>query len=169
MESEPCSICLNDVINPAKPQGCCHIFCRWCLEKWSEQKDYCPMCRQPFSFYECGWHKQSGEYEMLKRVENERVRAERRWQRVVRLMTQERNPEGINFSSDFDVPSQQTGFEVRTRRITQPPTIWETESQIGPERTHEGSSHQHHVQRQVQNDPNESDPYRQVQITVELG
>ena len=67
MESvEICAICLTAKTNHAKPQNCTHSFCLGCLERWNQQRDYCPLCRQPFTYIECHFNVLSNAYEVLK-------------------------------------------------------------------------------------------------------
>ena len=41
-----CSICIDKVKFPY-PLVCKHSFCGSCLDKWKENHDSCPLCRQP--------------------------------------------------------------------------------------------------------------------------
>lgn len=43
-----CPICLRLVWNPVHPKSCKHVFCKDCLNIWSETKLVCPICRAPF-------------------------------------------------------------------------------------------------------------------------
>lgn len=52
--SEPCSICMEAVEQPAKLSGCTHIFCKDCILEWSKRENSCPNCRAPFKHIKCG-------------------------------------------------------------------------------------------------------------------
>lgn len=44
-----CVICLTSIKNGHKrcfPENCSHIFHFDCLQKWSQQKNTCPLCKQ---------------------------------------------------------------------------------------------------------------------------
>jgi len=41
-----CPICIDKAKNPY-PLVCDHSFCGSCLDKWKENHDNCPLCRQP--------------------------------------------------------------------------------------------------------------------------
>lgn len=43
-----CSICLNEIDNPAFADGCLHKFCYQCLVEWSKRSNQCPVCRTLF-------------------------------------------------------------------------------------------------------------------------
>lgn len=43
-----CSICLNQVNDLAKADGCLHGFCKECIVQWSRRSTKCPMCRSEF-------------------------------------------------------------------------------------------------------------------------
>ena len=40
-----CPICLGFIIKPVIINKCSHIFCKFCLEMWSQKKENCPLCR----------------------------------------------------------------------------------------------------------------------------
>ena len=46
-----CPICLGNVMTQVRPDRCRHIFCLYCLLKWSESSSLCPCCKQEFSTY----------------------------------------------------------------------------------------------------------------------
>ena len=52
--SEPCSICMEAVEQPAKLSGCTHVFCKACILEWSKRENSCPNCRAPFKHIKCG-------------------------------------------------------------------------------------------------------------------
>ena len=43
-----CPICLQRSKKSTKPSNCKHIFCNFCIKKWSEISNKCPICRQEF-------------------------------------------------------------------------------------------------------------------------
>ena len=43
-----CSICLGEIIKPTT-LDCGHIFCRTCIQLWSQRSLECPYCRQCMS------------------------------------------------------------------------------------------------------------------------
>lgn len=45
----PCSICLGEISNAARTDGCFHTFCFDCIQQWAATKAVCPLCRQPFN------------------------------------------------------------------------------------------------------------------------
>ena len=44
-----CPIYLKAIKIPSKPDNCMHLFCRKCLEKWSNLRKQCPLCRKKFT------------------------------------------------------------------------------------------------------------------------
>ncbi|CAG9464128.1 unnamed protein product [Pedinophyceae sp. YPF-701] len=44
-----CTICLEPPVEPAKPNGCQHVFCFKCLHAWSEITNVCPLCKCEFT------------------------------------------------------------------------------------------------------------------------
>ena len=44
-----CSICYNEVTDPATPNICTHTFCYQCILKWSRNNNVCPFCRIKFN------------------------------------------------------------------------------------------------------------------------
>ena len=62
-----CPICLCSVeeSNLSVLQWCMHSFCVECIEKWSKQERFCPLCKQTFH----GWYyniRRSGEFDVKK-------------------------------------------------------------------------------------------------------
>lgn len=62
-----CPICLCSVeeANLSVLQWCMHSFCVECIEKWSKQERFCPLCKQTFH----GWYyniRRSGECDVKK-------------------------------------------------------------------------------------------------------
>ena len=49
-----CAICYDETEGetPATIDGCQHKFCFQCIDKWSETKRECPLCRKPFTSIE---------------------------------------------------------------------------------------------------------------------
>ncbi len=45
-----CPICLKNIKIPSKPDNCNHLFCKKCLEKWSNLRKQCPLCRERFTY-----------------------------------------------------------------------------------------------------------------------
>lgn len=43
-----CAICLETIEDKGVANSCFHSFCFLCLQKWSEIKAECPLCKQPF-------------------------------------------------------------------------------------------------------------------------
>ncbi|KAL4135572.1 hypothetical protein QTP88_007172 [Uroleucon formosanum] len=43
-EDYQCCICLEVFIRPSL-LNCSHMFCEWCIDKWLEKYNYCPICR----------------------------------------------------------------------------------------------------------------------------
>lgn len=44
-----CSICLSDIENKCRSNGCGHEFCLQCLLQWTQTRIDCPVCRQTFT------------------------------------------------------------------------------------------------------------------------
>ena len=44
-----CPICLQRTKFSTKPSNCEHIFCNYCIKKWSRQSNKCPICRKLFT------------------------------------------------------------------------------------------------------------------------
>ena len=44
-----CPICLKAIKIPSKPDNCKHLFSKICLEKWSNLRKQCPLCRVRFT------------------------------------------------------------------------------------------------------------------------
>ena len=44
-----CPICFARVTLARRPDGCFHVFCIDCIQKWSKQSKKCPCCRKTFS------------------------------------------------------------------------------------------------------------------------
>ncbi|ABI35753.1 hypothetical protein [Ectropis obliqua nucleopolyhedrovirus] len=46
--NDTCCVCLNNFVQNQSVSTlykCKHTFCRTCLDKWLENREYCPMCR----------------------------------------------------------------------------------------------------------------------------
>ena len=43
-----CPICLGRVKNAMKPNCCIHVFCGYCIRKWKQSSNRCPICRKNF-------------------------------------------------------------------------------------------------------------------------
>jgi len=50
-EQEPCCICLTPPlpVDLASVNGCDHVYCFDCIEKWGERENSCPLCKQRFT------------------------------------------------------------------------------------------------------------------------
>jgi len=50
-QQEQCCICLTTPCpcDKASVNGCDHVFCFECIEKWSERENTCPLCKQRFT------------------------------------------------------------------------------------------------------------------------
>jgi len=50
-EQEACCICLTPPLpgDVASVNGCDHVFCFDCIEKWAERENTCPLCKQRFT------------------------------------------------------------------------------------------------------------------------
>ena len=43
-----CMICLDKINNPSKVNTCGHIFCKECIDQWTEVSNSCPLCKKEF-------------------------------------------------------------------------------------------------------------------------
>ena len=43
-----CMICLDKINNPSKVNTCGHIFCKDCIDQWTEVSNSCPLCKKEF-------------------------------------------------------------------------------------------------------------------------
>lgn len=52
VEKEKCAICLDEkrMDDMAKLDGCCHVYCVDCIEKWVERESSCPLCKCRIKF-----------------------------------------------------------------------------------------------------------------------
>lgn len=52
VEKEKCAICLDDkeISDMAKLDGCCHVYCVECIEKWVKRESSCPQCKSQIKF-----------------------------------------------------------------------------------------------------------------------
>ena len=70
--SDPCSICLSDITNIAKPVNCDHTFCEACILAWSRIKCVCPYCRTRMTVIQTSFN--GREYTQEQRVMTESER-----------------------------------------------------------------------------------------------
>ena len=45
-ENQKCPICLEELESEIKETSCEHTFHKYCLDKWLETKNSCPLCRE---------------------------------------------------------------------------------------------------------------------------
>ena len=45
-ENQKCPICLDELESETKETSCGHTFHNYCLDKWLETKNSCPLCRK---------------------------------------------------------------------------------------------------------------------------
>ena len=57
-----CSICQEEIAEPAKPLSCSHFFCMGCLEDWSKRQGTCPNCRGKFTTIEYEYNEKEHQY-----------------------------------------------------------------------------------------------------------
>ena len=46
MTNQSCPICLSDITDEIKLDGCNHSYCKECFVNWNKDKNTCPLCRQ---------------------------------------------------------------------------------------------------------------------------
>src|SRR5690606_14773047 len=39
-----CTICMSLLYEPIQ-LSCKHLFCMWCMDRWKEQQNFCPLCK----------------------------------------------------------------------------------------------------------------------------
>lgn len=49
IKDKSCTICLNQIKQPAVITVCLHAYCTDCIRKWSNQKRKCPLCNAQFT------------------------------------------------------------------------------------------------------------------------
>lgn len=67
-----CSICLGDFVEcELCKTNCNHFYCKECLDAWfNKNKDSCPMCRQPITYFCYNGHN----HRIIKLVDSRRNR-----------------------------------------------------------------------------------------------
>jgi hypothetical protein len=48
-----CSICIDDLKEPASLDSCSHSFCFECITEWAKTMNTCPLCRERFHKINC--------------------------------------------------------------------------------------------------------------------
>lgn len=43
-----CSICLDEMANPARISPCLHEYCKECIDQWAKSSTSCPLCKKDF-------------------------------------------------------------------------------------------------------------------------
>ena len=154
MESEDsCPICLNKRNDPVKPKSCIHVFCRDCLERWNREHDTCPLCRQVYQYVECGFNEDSGEYEILKKVEKKRMTPRRNIHVNMELFRRT-----FNALRRQHMIQNQTPVRRNPRTMSlQPPTSWEMRPSLNG-----------YPWRRIRNRRSENGQREQIRVTIEL-
>lgn len=48
-QDRTCIFCWDEIQHRGGVNGCRHTFCFDCISRWSQQQNFCPLCRAPFT------------------------------------------------------------------------------------------------------------------------